>query len=304
MRYLIMRFIGSMQSGVFLFILSATAACASDASRAAPAVDSCPRPIRGKVLKEHIYNAASGVIKVHLGRRAFGAVSYDVAEVEFAEAPKLTLDLDTCSLAEALDTLVKADGRYRWVQDGDIVNLLPLKDSSRFNTTARLETKIPKFEVRSVDVDTAILHLLEAAAQAGEKSFYGRKSKPTPDSLTLIHRPQYKVTLILESKTVRECLNMIVASIGDATWMAYPVPDGRIFVDAIDSRGQGAARVKLTSEEFVRFQSLTDRLAELRGHMVTRGLSKKEKTEQKSLLLEYNTFIRKHVSPSMPLEER
>lgn len=295
---------GSIQSGAFLLTLLTVAAHAGDASRAAPVTDSCPRPIRGKVLKEHIYNAASGAIKVHIGRRAFGIVSYDVPKVEFAEAPKLTLDLDTCFLDEALDTLVKADGRYRWVREGGIVNLLPLKDSPRFNTTARLETKIPKFEVRSVDVDTAIQRLLDAAALAGEKSFYGYRPKPPQDTLKDIHQPQYKITLALESKTVRQCLNAIVVSIGDATWMARPVSDGRILIAVQRFGGRGQYRVKLTAEEFSRFQSLTDRLAELRGHTVTRGLSEDEKTEQKSLLLEYNAFIRKHLSPGMPLEER
>lgn len=162
-----------------------------------------------------------------------GMIFYEHRRLQEPKMRRISLSMSSVTVREALDTLVKADGSYSWVADGDVVNFVPKKRNKKFMDPVKiLNQVIPVYEVEGVDISDAIQELRKQAAAQGVTGL------PPLKDWGAARDPAWEMEgvfgLKLKNKTVRECLNAIVAADSPAYWLAIPFPD-YVFIGAAPS---------------------------------------------------------------------
>lgn len=285
-----------------LVLSLASGAGASQADRPQRGLERCQRPKSVRVTKQYLVNAVWAAMDVFKSTAPnvfkttipYGWIDYDVANLQYPQMKFLTLNFRACSLEDALNRIVAASGGdYRWVHDGGAINLIPTIDPSGLGVARQLEQTVNRFEVRAVDIDAAFVQLVEQMEAQSIQGFWAGRYHTVVESPNNIEREPHKVTLSLTNKTVRQCLNAIAVARGAGAWTARPGKDGKIWISP--SRFSMSDRpVKFSQEEFLKYVTMTDRLAELRGVDVVRGLTPQERQEHDALLAEYMEFMQKH----------
>lgn len=164
-----------------------------------------------------------------------GVIYYEHPKLQEPKMRRISLSMSSVTVREALNALVKADGSYSLVSVGDVVNFVPKKRNKKFMDPVKiLNQVIPVYEVEGVNISDAIQELkIQAAAQ-------GVKGLPAPqkDWRSIAQDSAWErdgvFSLNLKNKTVRECLNAIVAADSPAKWLAIPFSD-YVFIGAVPS---------------------------------------------------------------------
>lgn len=285
-----------------LFLSLVSGAGASQADRPERGLERCRSPKTVRVDKQYLVNAVGAAMYAFKSTAPYvfqstvplGWIDYDVANLQYPQMKYLALNFRACSLEGALDRIVEASGGdYRWVHDGGAINLIPTIDPSGLAVARQLEQTVNRFEVRSVDINLAFVQLVEQMEAQGIRGFWAGRYRAVVESPNNVEREPYKVTLSLTNKTVRQCLNAITLARGAGVWTARPGKDGRIRIHP-SGHSYSIQTVKFSHEEFSKYGAMTDRLAELRGVEVVRGLAPQERQEHDALLAEYMRFMQQH----------
>lgn len=161
-----------------------------------------------------------------------GIIYYEHSGLQEPKMRRISLSMSSVTVREALDALVKADGSYFWVGDGDVVNFIPKKRNKKFMDPVKtLDQVIPVFDVEKVDIPDAVQQLKIQAAAQGIKGL-----SPPQENWHSTEDPAWEregiFSLKLRNKTVRECLNAIIAADVPAYWRAMPLKD-YVFIGAV-----------------------------------------------------------------------
>lgn len=159
-----------------------------------------------------------------------GTIYYEHPRLQEPKMRRISLSMSSVTVREALNALVKADGSYSWAADGDVVNFIPKKRNKKLiDVVKTLNQIIPLYEVEGVDISDAIQELRKQAAAQGITGL------PLLKDWGAARDPAWEMEgifdLKLKNKTVRECLNAIVAADSPAYWIAIPFPD-YVFIGA------------------------------------------------------------------------
>lgn len=153
-----------------------------------------------------------------------GHIYYEPPKLQGKKMRKLSLHIASATVREALDMLVKQDGTYSWVADGDVVNFVPKIRNRKFVDPVEILNQIvPVFVVEDANAAAAVQELMIQASKQGVKGLRPPQEnwKFGKDSGT---EWEGSFSLRLENKTVRECLNEIVRKDPPAYWVAAPYP--------------------------------------------------------------------------------
>lgn len=161
-----------------------------------------------------------------------GVIYYEHPRLQEPKMRRISLSMSSVTVREALDALVEADGSYSWVSDGDVVNFMPKKRNKKFMDPVRiLNQVIPVFDVENVDIGGAVQELKIQAAAQGIRGLV-----PPQENWKSLLDPAWErdgiFSLKLRDKTVRECLNAIIAADVPAYWEAMPLKD-YVFIGAV-----------------------------------------------------------------------
>ncbi len=271
---------------------------------AATVIACAPRPLRSQAdascaeprllaFEDRIMgNAVGAAIEAYQIPRQWGLIYHANEEIISRPPKRMKLEARVCSFEEALDRVVALEGQYRWERDGGTYNFIPTSPPTRLDLMKQLERRVPRFEVRSVSVDRAVEILVETLNSDGKKVYQTGHVRPLTESPYELLAREYKVTLSLSGATVRECMNRIVAAhgAGHAYWEAHARKLGKISLNASYVGGIESTFPNFSESQFTHYKTLSDRLAELRGLAVVRGLSAAESAEQKTLLAEFEAI--------------
>lgn len=155
-----------------------------------------------------------------------GVIYYEHPRLQEPKMRRISLSMSSVTVREAIGALVKADGSYTWVSDGDVVNLMPKKRNEKYMDPVRtLNQVIPAFNVEKVDIPGAVQELMKQASAQGVKGLPPPQENWRPFAQDPAWEREGIFSLKLKNKTVRECLNAIIAADPPAYWKAYPLKD-------------------------------------------------------------------------------
>jgi hypothetical protein len=160
------------------------------------------------------------------------------------EKPLPTTDvvqLESMTVAEALDRLVEIDPRYYWTESRGVIVVRPVdawRDAKHF-----LNQPVGHFQLTDVDIGQALHAVMEALDPKRRRS----------TSLTMAGTPLISVPPGANSGT--EALDAIVRARGEAQWhVEYCLPEtrpeyARVFLRTYDDRGIGVPGGHLVDEK-------------------------------------------------------
>lgn len=134
---------------------------------------------------------------------------------------KINVVMSSASVREILDVLVREDTNYFWVADGDVINFIPRAEGVWSQV---LNSTMSRCQVRDLGITEAVNEIVVQARKQGI-----RQLVQLPKS-NLVHEyepaPSERVSILLKKKSLRECLNAVVAARPPAYWMATPSRGG------------------------------------------------------------------------------
>lgn len=120
------------------------------------------------------------------------------------------------SLRQGLDTIVRADPRYRWEVVDEVINLLPAGGEP-----ALLKTRINEFHVENMNSAIDALGPVLALPEV-KKAMKGLRLKPGI-VLFITSRSSKPFSVKCEGVTLRQALNAIARAQGKAIWDYFEV---------------------------------------------------------------------------------
>lgn len=152
-----------------------------------------------------------------------GVIYYEHYRLQESKMRRISLSMSSVTVRMALDALVKLDGTYSWEADGDVVNFLPKKKNKKvLDPIKTLNQVMPIFEVENVDIRDAVQELKKQALAQGIKGLLAPELDWRSRAKDVAWEWEGLFSLKLKNKTIRECLNAIVASDPPAYWQAVP----------------------------------------------------------------------------------
>lgn len=144
-----------------------------------------------------------------------------VAKLSDCNDPTFSFKPQDYSLRGVLDSIVSSDPRYMWeIKDG-VVNVVPDKRLPSF-----LAVRISKFEISDVESLREVLSLLlslpevrEAQRSLGSQAVQGGSYAFCPGGCS---PKEKRISISLKDVTVREALNAIARTHGNAVWWFRP----------------------------------------------------------------------------------
>jgi hypothetical protein len=150
------------------------------------------------------------------------AYSHDPAR-DLRKSVGLQIDLASATVRNILDALTAADTNYYWVQDGSVIDFLPRHpEANSLDVAAVLSQRLPRFTVQNETMVEAIASLIEQAQAQGVTGLFGPKRPRASREVQGWFSDDEKINVSLTGKTVRECLNAIVAADSPSEWIAFP----------------------------------------------------------------------------------
>lgn len=153
-------------------------------------------------------------------------------QASWDSAPRFSVILTSVTVAQILDVVTAADGRYYWTYSNGTFDFLPRPSQDEWTAVfAPLERRIPRFEAKARDIHDLASALGETAEAYGVSGLSFPPAYKNP--CRLAYAPDgYSITA--EGKTVRELLDFIVALDPPSRWLAYPW-NGKVIVSALQA---------------------------------------------------------------------
>jgi len=136
---------------------------------------------------------------------------------------RIRIDRTGASVRDVLDALTSADTNYSWVQDGTAIDFVPFRpEPQSIDVSSILEQTLPSFTVDNETMIEAVASLIEQAQAQGVTGLSGPQRPRASREVEGWFSDEEKISLSLTGKTVRQCLNAIIAADSPAEWMAFP----------------------------------------------------------------------------------
>jgi len=246
----------------------------------------------------NMWDALGGLDDCMNANLNIGTIYYDYIVHQESIQPKLNLALGSTTVRGVLDALMAADTSYYWVADGFVINLIPRVHHPNFDVVTLLEQRLNKFKVTQEYMDDAVSELVTQAIAQGARGLVG-PSKTSPDMQAeqrgLIPQSGIKISISLRNKTVRECLNAIVAADPPAYWIAQPtVPFGYVRINALASHGHVFKYPQPNQRELDEILRLMREMNELGRKQREGTITEREARQYKKKIKRYNEIWEKY----------
>jgi len=212
-----------------------------------------------------------------------GLILYDHPDILPKSHPKITVRLASTTVRGVFDALTAADTSYYWIPDGRVVVLVPkTRKAGNVDVVAKLEERIPRFQVERETMLGAVTQLMRQARQQGLTGFPDlpvRPIKPSPEEEEgWIFVDEGKViSLSLRNTSIRNCLNAIVEREWGGSWIAYPISDGQIGLGGDSGHSHKLKRAPMTQEGRAQVKVLAHEIEALTAKEELKPLTPKEK---------------------------
>ena len=143
-------------------------------------------------------------------------VGLEVIPGEDSRKKPLTIRIDSGTVRDVFDAIVREDPRYEWKKSGEVVNVLPKTDRSAILETVIGDCRLD--DVNRQDASSAIMELPEVrkALSSLESSRAAYLSLPTEPYYSL---PRFSVRF--RNVSVRQALNEILKTSKSTYWVFF-----------------------------------------------------------------------------------